>query len=63
MFKEQWKQALWESIVRNVQAQKALNTAINFNDDTSRYQADLTKANMELFRLIESFPSEFKEQK
>jgi len=63
MFKEQWKQALWESIVRNVQAQKALNTAINFNDITSRYEVELDKANLELFRLIESFPSEFKEQK
>lgn len=63
MFKEQWKQKLWESIVRNVQAQKALNTAINFNDITSRYEVELDKANLELFRLIESLPSEFKEQK
>ncbi len=62
MFKEQWKNDLWKSIVSNVQAQKALNTAINFNDDTSRYQAEVNRANMELFRLIESLPSEFKEQ-
>lgn len=62
MFKEQWKNDLWKSIVSNVQAQKALNTAINFNDNTSRYQVELNKANMELFRLIESLPSEFKEE-
>lgn len=62
MFKEQWKNDLWKSIVSNVQAQKALNTAINFNDDTSRYQAEVTRANMELFRLIESLPSEFREE-
>lgn len=61
MFKEQWKNDLWKSIVSNVQAQKALNTAINFNDDTSRYQAEVSRANMELFRLIESLPSEFRE--
>lgn len=62
MFKEQWKNDLWKSIVSNVQAQKALNTAINFNDDTSRYQAEVNRANMELFRLIESLPSEFREE-
>lgn len=62
MFKEQWKNDLWKSIVSNVQAQKALNTAINFNDDTSRYQAEVSRANMELFRLIESLPSEFREE-
>lgn len=61
MFKEEWKRKLWETIVRDIQAQKALNTAINFNDDVVRYQKELSQINIELFELIESFPSEFKE--
>lgn len=62
LFKEPWKQELWEAIIDNVQAQKRLQTAIDFSDDTVWYQNELSVANMKLFGFIESLPSEFKNE-